>query len=88
MPILRERIFNRTAAGYNSVYCRIEGPVNTLRWNYTDEQRVAKLCLQQYLIPDVGEDVSPLLLKSVVQHWPALDTWTLQWLANEFPGRR
>ncbi|CAL5219804.1 g1711 [Coccomyxa viridis] len=60
---------------------RIEGSVITLRWNHTDEQRTGRLCLENYLIPDVNRNVSPLLLKSVVQHWPALDKWSLQWLA-------
>ena len=65
-----------------------KGPVNTFRWNHTDEQRVGRLCLEQYLIPGVGEDANPLLLKGVVRHWAALDKWSLQWLASEFPGHR
>ena len=68
--------------------CRIKGPVETLSWDAVEKQKMGTSRLHQYLIPDVDDKSSPLLIKGVVKHWPALQKWSLDWLAENFPEQR
>ena len=68
--------------------CRIEGPVETLSWDAIEKQKLGTLRLHQYLIPNADDESCPLLIKGVVQHWPALQKWSLEWLAEQFPEQR
>ena len=68
--------------------CRIKGPVETLNWDAIEKQKPSTSRLHQYLIPDVEDKSSPLLIKGVVQHWPALQKWSMEWLAKHFPEQR
>ena len=68
--------------------CRIEGPVETLSWDAIEKQNLGTSRLHQYLISYNDDKSSPLLIKGVVQHWPALQKWSLEWLAKRFPEQR
>jgi hypothetical protein len=75
-------------SGKSTPSARVEGPVETLRWNIADEQQISRSRIQHFLLPNIAESCGPILLKGVVQHWPALQRWSLQWLAEHFSEQR
>ena len=85
---LQEFMVTRLKSGIVPGICRIEGPVETLSWDAVEKQKLSTLRLHQYLIPDADDKGSPLLIKGAVQHWPALQRWSLEWLAEQFPEQR
>ena len=56
--------------------CRIAGLVETLHWSDPGERALAQRRLEQ-----AHDAAGPLLLKGVVSHWPAVQSWNLENLA-------
>ena len=86
--LIQDHTMMRLKTGLVPGICRIEGPVETLSWDAVEKQKLGTPCLHQYLIPNNTDQSSPLLIKGVVQHWPALQRWSLEWLAEHFPEQR
>lgn len=87
-PAMQLQPFPAECSGKSAPSARVEGPVETLRWSIANEQQISRLRIQQFLLPNIEESCGPILLKGVVQHWPALQRWSLQWLAEHFPEQR
>jgi hypothetical protein len=68
--------------------CRVEGPVETLKWDDPEQQRLARKRLDDYASYIGDTTAGPVLIKGALVRWPALETWTLKWLASTHGGQR
>ena len=59
--------------------------METLHWSEPTEKALAQRRLEQYTTHGAAE---PLLLKGVVSHWPALQQWDLENLAEAHGKQR
>ena len=59
----------------------VAGPVHTLHWDDKAQQQDAQRLLRQYAAETTGNDCGPVLIKKAIRQWPALQKWTLDWLA-------
>ena len=62
---------------------RVAGPVRTLVW--TDSAEEVHALLQGHVAGDASE---PLLIKGAAAHWPAVQKWSLDWLARHHSSER
>lgn len=66
----------------------VSGSVEVLDWLKEEEQREAQRRLRQYAAQTSGNDAAPALIKGAMLHWPALEKWTLDWLARTHGHQR
>lgn len=67
----------------SGVLYRVAGPVRTLVW--TDSAEEVHALLQGHVAGDASE---PLLIKGAAAHWPAVQKWSLDWLARHHSSER
>ena len=73
----------RSLGTLSGVLNRVAGPVRTLVW--TDSAEEVHALLQGHLAGDASE---PLLIKGAAAHWPAVQKWSLDWLARHHSSER
>ena len=63
---------------------RVEGRVPEYRWDVPAEREAACELLREHAVNNVALP-GPILLKGPAKHWPAVEKWSLDWMARQWP---
>ena len=63
---------------------RVQGRVPEYRWDMPEEREAACEMLRQHAVNNAPLP-GPILLKGPAKHWPAVEKWSLDWMARQWP---
>ena len=63
---------------------RVQGRVPEYRWDVPEEREAACEMLRQHAVDNTPLP-GPILLKGPAKHWPAVEKWSLDWMARQWP---